>query len=402
MWEGDLWCACTVTIDRAARWGDLVHTWADPRVSWAGTAPMTFSPSGGRIIRDWVGPSARTTGEIIVPLTHPGVDDIRRGQWATIRGHACPLAQAPPDGDPTGVPHVAIAELLITSVRASRADGMLTLAVEDTCTVVGSLPVDTGSGPVGLLPKGRTVKTVIAEVVGLLTLPRVSIFDHAAPDAPWAPAVLDGALQPLTGTVWDVLEQLATLAGIYLTTERAQLHLWPAREITDRTPVTLTEMPGPGVLMTQTTVEAAPTMTRAIVTGQDDAGNQLAGRARSALGEAEQGYRLDDITSISGATTQAALTAAAASRMVWLEANHLAGDVETTWLPFLEPGDVVGVNWATGGRSHYVQAVELDLDPLRPMRLSLRGGAWRTWAHWRATWTWATLRQGTWRDRLRS
>jgi hypothetical protein len=397
LFAGDMWAAVRVATRAYLAWDALppAETWAEQGDAlWLeDTGPaLGLSPIGGAIRKDWSGPAARTSAAVDVPLE--AAAGVTRGQWAAIVGYLTTPAQAPPSGDPAGVPSAVIADLYVSGIETARGpqESTATLLLEDLVTLLGARVLDTGTGPTGYLPAARTAHGVIRELVALFAPADVLVIDDAAPDAPWAPTLTDGTPDRLTGNVWSAIETVATLAGLALDADGAILYLRPGQTNPTHSGITITAAPTlSGVQAVTARRTHAPAVTRVIASGVDAAGSPIAGRAADDAAAAAQGFHWDDEVNIGTADpTQAAL--AALARLTQLRGEQDAGELTVPWLPILEPGDVLTVAWADEPPApHYVGAVDIPIDPTAPVRVTLRGYVWPTWAQEPPDQTWADL-----------
>ena len=400
LYTGDMWAACTVDVRDYDTWDELppAEAWAaqDPAADWfSDTGPITtIGPTGGTVTKDWSGPAARTSAVIVLPIADPGISQVIRGRWVAVRAHLTDPWN--PDHfivDPLLVPSAVVSDLLITGLEWNQRAGTLTAAAEDLVTLLGARQLDTGTGPTGHLPAARTAQGVIRELVAHYAPTETIVTTRpGTPDAPWAPSTdPDGTPEPLTGTVWSAIEAMCLLAGLTFVADGPRVHLDSSNKSPVHTGITITETPTvSGVQAVEAVRNEAPTATRVIATGTNAAGDPIAYRVTEPA--TTQGYEWDATVSVSGNTDTTQLGLAATAHLDYLRGTQESGRVTIPWLPFLEPGDLVTVAWATAPMdAHYIDSLTIPLDPADPLALALRGGSWPTWADEPPTEAWADL-----------
>lgn len=401
LYSGDLWAACRVAVRDYQTWAELPpdEAWEDqdPDATWdQDTAPSTvLSPDRGSISKDWAGPGQRTSATIELPLTDPNIAQVTQNRWIAIHGYLVPPVDARDFSiDLDLVPYVVVADLFITGLEHNQTDGTVTVSADDLVTLLGARQLDTGTGPTGYLPTARTVHGVIRELVTRYAPLETLVTVTGAPDAPWAPTLdNDQHPEPLTGTVWSAIEELALLAGITVTADGPHLALGPSNSNPVHSGLTITETPAAsGIQAVTARRQTAPAVTDVIATGSNPTGDRVAGRAHDPATQAQQGFQWDATISVPGQVDQTQATLAAIAHLDYLRGQQTSGALEVPWLPFLEPGDVITVAWETGPTdAHYLDSVTIPLNPAEPIPLTLRGGSWPTWADEPPGNTWADL-----------
>lgn len=414
MMAGDLWAATTATIHTwKPYWQDLppTDTWADEVGAWEDDlwdkTPAPIQVTDGSVTRDAVGYAHRTTATLTASLADPNHMQAAVGRWLTIAAHVCPLADAPPDGDPATVSPVTLATLWITSREVDPAAGEVTIQAEDLVTLLGSRML-TGGGRAGYLPAARTTTAVISEVVAAFAPKFATTVPGTAPDKSWKPLKdrTDGTtLLPLAGSAWDAVEAMCDLAGVTVAADGTRLLLSAEHVQPEHSGISITLTPNvagvQGLPGSRRTTAAA--VTRIIATGQDEGDNRtVIGVAQDDPAAAAQGFHVDEQLQVPTQATAAELQAAALIRLAVVRAASEAGQVVTPWLPVWRPGDLLTVAWAPADvRSYYVQSVRIPVHPADGITLVLRGPALARWQDEPDSEPWTALPPGkTWKQDL--